>query len=45
MEKNKCDNLEWFSLDNLPKNIIPYVKQALESFQKNITYSEFNWNL
>jgi mutator protein MutT len=40
MEFDKCDDLNWFKLDNLPKNIIPYIKQAIEFFLKNIIYSE-----
>jgi len=40
MESNKCDDLNWFKFDNLPKNIIPYIKQAIDSFLNNIIYSE-----
>lgn len=43
MESEKCDGLSWFSLDNLPKNTIPYIKFALECINKNILYSEFGW--
>ena len=40
MEPKKCDDLSWFELNNLPKNIMPYVKQAIDSFLNNIIYSE-----
>lgn len=40
MEPDKCDDLSWFKLDNLPKNIIPYIRQAIDSFRDNIFYSE-----
>ncbi|MFC1629717.1 NUDIX domain-containing protein [Patescibacteria group bacterium] len=40
MEPDKCDDLSWFKLNNLPQNIVPYIKQAIDSFQKNIIYSE-----
>lgn len=40
MEPEKCDGLSWFEFNNLPKNIIPYIKQAIESFLNNISYSE-----
>lgn len=40
MEPEKCDDLSWFDLNNLPENIIPYIKQAIDSFLNNIIYSE-----
>lgn len=40
MESDKCDDLSWFEFNNLPKNIIPYIKQAIDSFLNNIIYSE-----
>lgn len=43
MEPNKCDDLSWFAFDNLPDNVIPYIKKVIDSFLKNIFYSEFGW--
>jgi ADP-ribose pyrophosphatase YjhB (NUDIX family) len=43
MESHKCDDLSWFELDNLPKNIIPYVKQAIENIRNKTFYSEHGW--
>ena len=40
METDKCDDLDWFELNKLPENIIPYIKQAIDSFLNNIIYSE-----
>ncbi|MBZ1345456.1 MAG: NUDIX domain-containing protein [Candidatus Nealsonbacteria bacterium] len=40
MEPEKCDDLRWFDLDNLPKNIVPYIRQAINSILNNIIYSE-----
>ena len=40
IEPDKCDDLTWFELDNLPENIIPYIKQAIDSFLNNMVYSE-----
>ena len=42
-EPEKCDDLAWFSLDSLPANMIPYVKFAIENYQRGILYSEFGW--
>lgn len=43
MEPHKCDDLSWFSLDNLPKNVIPCIRQAFECIKNNIFYSEFGF--
>ncbi|MCJ7804900.1 NUDIX domain-containing protein [Patescibacteria group bacterium] len=43
MEPDKCDDLKWFSLDNLPDNMVPYIKKAIESYVIGETYSEFGW--
>jgi 8-oxo-dGTP diphosphatase len=43
MEPDKCDDLGWFELDRLPENTIPYVKQAINCFRKNIRYSEYGF--
>ena len=40
IESDKCDELNWFELNKLPQNIIPYIKQAIDSILNNITYSE-----
>lgn len=42
-EPHKCDDLDWFAVDNLPKNIVGYVKEAIENYQKNLLYSERGW--
>ena len=42
-EPHKCDALAWYPLDALPGNVIPYVRCALEYYQKGIYYSEFGW--
>ncbi len=42
-ESNKCDDLSWFDLGNLPENIIPYIRQAIDCIKNKVFYSEFGW--
>ena len=40
MEKEKCDDLNWFELDNLPDNTIERIKNVLKNIQKGIIYDD-----
>ncbi len=42
-EPEKCDDLGWFSLDHLPENMIPYIRQAVECIRNSVFYSEHGW--
>ena len=42
-EPEKCDDLQWFDLDALPKNTIPYIKTAIENYRSKIIFSEYGW--
>lgn len=43
MEPNKCDDLSWFSIDQLPPNTIGYIRKAIECYLNKINYCEFGW--
>lgn len=43
-EDDKCDELKWVAITDLPENTIPYVKAALEHVEKKLPYSEFGWD-
>lgn len=43
MEPNKCDDLKWFSVDDLPANTIPYIRQAIDNIKRKNFYSELGW--
>ena len=40
-EPDKCDDLSWYSLDNLPDNILPFVKLVLTDIAHDVNYSEY----
>ncbi len=42
-EPEKCDDMQWFPLDELPKNIISSVKQAIEQYSSGQIFSEYGW--
>jgi 8-oxo-dGTP pyrophosphatase MutT (NUDIX family) len=42
-EPGKCDRLEWFNLDALPPNVIPYVRRALDNFQRGLWFDSYGW--
>lgn len=42
-EPHKCDDIRWFPLEDLPSNMVPYVRAAIEYFQAGSVYSEFDW--
>lgn len=39
-EPEKCDDLQWFALDQLPGTTLAYIRKALEDIAKGIRYSE-----
>ncbi len=43
MEPEKCGELRWTPLDNLPDNLVPEVRQALDRISKGEHYSEIGW--
>jgi len=44
MEPDKCDHLDWFDLNALPDNLVPYVRQAIEKVNEGELYSAYGWS-
>jgi len=43
MEPNKCSDVSWFALDNLPQNLMPMHKHVFNMINYDIVYSEYGW--
>ena len=42
-EPQKCDEIRWVNMDELPDNTIPYIRRALRNHQEGIKFDEFGW--
>ena len=40
-EPDKCDDLRWVDIHQLPVNMVPYVRRALENHHMGIPFDEF----
>lgn len=41
VEPEKCDDLSWFPIDDLPTNTIPFVRRVLSDITNSVSYSEY----
>lgn len=41
MEPDKCHGLEWFSINSLPKNMLPFISIVLKKVSNGEAYSEY----
>lgn len=44
MEPDKCSNLQWFDIDNLPNNTIDRIRNVIENMKKRILYDDGNFS-
>ena len=42
-EPGKCDELAWFPLADLPPNLIPYGRQALDNYRDGLWFDTVGW--
>ena len=40
MEPEKCNDLNWFDINNLPENTIERIKNVFKNIQNNILYDD-----
>lgn len=42
-EPEKCDEIRWVDVDDLPANTVPYIQKALQNHRQGIKFDEFGW--
>ncbi|SRR6266487_1891955 len=43
-EPHKCDDLAWFDISELPANLIPYIRKALDNYRRGaLWFDSFGW--
>lgn len=42
-EEEKCDDVAWFPVDDLPENTIPYVKKGILNALSGVILDEYIW--
>lgn len=42
IEKNKCDDLRWFNINNLPDNIMDRIEQAIKCMESGVRYDSYH---
>jgi len=43
MEPDKCDELKWTDIGNLPDNMVDYVREAVNMYKEGIKFSVYGW--
>ena len=43
MEPDKCDDLRWFGIRELPDNTIPYVRRGIENYCDGTWFGSVGW--
>ena len=42
-EPDKCDEIRWVNINDLPDNTIPYIRRALKNDQEGSKFDEYGW--
>ncbi|MBU0596988.1 NUDIX domain-containing protein [Patescibacteria group bacterium] len=43
-EPDKCEEIKFFPINNLPDNMVPYIRDAIGKVLSGTTYYEYGWN-
>lgn len=44
-EPHRCDELSWYSIHNLPANMVLYVRRGFENYLSGRFYDSFGWEV
>lgn len=42
-ETDKCDDMSWFPINDLPENTLPHVKDVIENYKDGVAFVESGW--
>src|SRR5262249_60434415 len=43
VEPARCSELVWARLDDLPDDVIPYVRRSVEDYRRGVTFDSWGW--
>ena len=43
-EPHKCDELRWVPINDLPDNVTPYIRRAIELTVEAVWFDSFDWD-
>ena len=43
MEPDKCDDLRWVDMADLPENTVPYARQGVENYRSGVWFGSMGW--
>lgn len=43
MEPNKCDDMSWFPINNLPEKTLPYIQKVIDTLDDGVAFIESGW--
>lgn len=43
MEPDKCDDLRWFDMADLPENTVLYARQGVENYRSGVWFGSMGW--
>jgi len=42
-EPEKCGELAWFDMGDLPDDVVPYVRRGIENYRRGVWFDSFGW--